>query len=92
MAILPPGPSLSGRNGIEMTGCRLAVMTLRYKVALHHSDEGIAVSVPGLPGCWAQGRDEDEALENVRDAIQAYLAVADDQLEGAEIREIEIAV
>ena len=23
-----------------------------YKIALHKSDEGIAVSVPGLPGCW----------------------------------------
>jgi predicted RNase H-like HicB family nuclease len=67
-------------------------MTVRYKIALHRSDEGVAISVPGLPGCWSQGKDEDEAIENIRDAIQAYLSVADEQLEGAEVREIEIAL
>jgi predicted RNase H-like HicB family nuclease len=48
--------------------------------------------VPGLPGCWSQGRDEAEALENIRDAIRAYLVVADEQLEGVETREIEVTV
>lgn len=67
-------------------------MTLRYKVALVRSDEGVSVSVPGLPGCWSQGHDEAEALENIRDAIQEYLAVAEEQLEGAEIREIEVSL
>jgi len=67
-------------------------MTVRYKIALHRSDEGVAVSVPGLPGCWSQGKNEDEAIENIRDAIQAYLSVADEQLEGAEVREIEVAI
>lgn len=67
-------------------------MTVRYKIALRRSDEGVAVSVPGLPGCWSQGKDEDEAIENIRDAIQAYLSVADKQLEGAEVREIEVAI
>jgi predicted RNase H-like HicB family nuclease len=66
--------------------------TVRYKVALHRSDEGVAISVPGLPGCWSQGETEEEALENIRDAIQAYLSVADEQLQGAEIREIEVAL
>lgn len=67
-------------------------MTLRYKVALHRSEEGVAVSVPGLPGCWSQGRDDEEAIENIKDAIQAYLSVTEDQLVGAEIREIEVAI
>ncbi len=67
-------------------------MTFRYKIALQRSDEGVSVSVPGLPGCWSQGRDEDEAVENIRDAIREYLAVADQQVEGAEIREIEVTV
>lgn len=67
-------------------------MTVRYKIALHRSEEGVAVSVPGLPGCWSQGKDEDEAIENIRDAIQAYLSAADEQLEGAEVREIEVAI
>lgn len=67
-------------------------MTMKYKIALHTSDEGVSVSVPGLPGCWSQGRDEQEALENIQDAIRAYLSVVEDQLEGAEVREIEVAV
>ena len=64
---------------------------MRYKVALLESEEGFSVSVPGLPGCWSQGATEQEALENIQDAIQAYLATRDALLEGAVVREIEIA-
>ena len=64
---------------------------MKYRIALHKSDEGFSVSVPGLPGCWSQGETEQEALENVREAIREYLSVVDDQLRGAETREIEIA-
>ena len=31
----------------------------RYKVVLHRTDEGISVSVPGLPGCWSEGDTEE---------------------------------
>jgi predicted RNase H-like HicB family nuclease len=64
---------------------------MRYKIALVKTEEGFSVSVPGLPGCWSQGATEAEALENVKDAIASYLAVANEQLQGAEIREIDIA-
>ena len=40
---------------------------MKYKIAIHKSDEGFSVSVPGLPGCWSQGTTEPEALENIRD-------------------------
>ena len=46
---------------------------MKYRVALHHSDEGYSVSVPGLPGCWSQGDTEEEALANIEDAIREYL-------------------
>ena len=65
---------------------------MRYKVVLHRTDEGISVSVPGLPGCWSEGDTEEEALGNIQDAIQEYLAALDDQLRGAEVREVEVAV
>ena len=64
---------------------------MRYKIALLRTDEGYSVSVPGLPGCWSQGATEEEALENIQDAIQGYLATRDTLLEGAVVREIEIA-
>lgn len=63
-----------------------------YKVALFSTEEGFSVSVPGLPGCWSQGNTEQEAIGNIRDAIQEYLAVAQELLHGAMIREIEVAV
>jgi predicted RNase H-like HicB family nuclease len=67
-------------------------VTTRYRIALQRSEEGVSVSVTGLPGCWSQGENEAEAIENIKDAIREYLAVIDDQLEGVETREIEVAV
>ncbi len=53
-------------------------MPTRYKVVLHRTEEEIGISVPGLPGCWSEGDTEDDALENIRDAIREYLAALDD--------------
>ena len=64
---------------------------MKYKIALHRSDEGYSVSIPGLPGCWSQGRTEVEALANTEVAIREYLSVVNDLLEHAETREIELS-
>jgi len=64
---------------------------VRYKIALQETEEGFSVSVPGLPGCWSQGATEKEALENIQDAIQGYLAAREDLLRGAIVREVEVA-
>jgi predicted RNase H-like HicB family nuclease len=63
---------------------------MTYRVALRHSAEGVSVSVPGLPVCWSQGRDEAEALENVEDAIREYLAAVEAQLADQDVRELEV--
>lgn len=65
---------------------------MHYRAAIHESEEGFSVSVPGLPGCWSQGVTEEEAIENIKDAIREYLAVVNEQLRGEEIREIELTV
>jgi len=65
---------------------------VRYKIALQQSEEGFSVSVPGLPGCWSQGATEQEAIANAQDAIREYLAVVDQLLDGAVVREVEVAV
>ena len=65
---------------------------MRYKVLLHRTDEGISVSVPGLPGCWSEGDTEEEAFENIRDAIREYVAVLEDQTQSQDVREVEVAV
>ncbi len=65
---------------------------MKYKIALRKSEEGYSVSVPGLPGCWSQGETEEEAIENIRDAIREYLATAGEIVEDAEVREVEVVV
>lgn len=65
---------------------------MKYKVALYRTEEGISVSVPSLPGCWSEGDTEEEALNNIQDAIYEYLAALEERLQDAEIREIEIQV
>jgi predicted RNase H-like HicB family nuclease len=48
---------------------------MRYLVNLIYDDEygGYVADVPQLPGCMSQGKTVDEALANVREAIEAYL-------------------
>ena len=40
-------------------------------------DGWIVVECPALPGCVSQGRDEEEALANIREAITAWLWAED---------------
>ena len=63
---------------------------VKYKVVLQKSEEGYAVSCPGLPGCWSQGATEEEALRNIRDAIREYLDAVEESVRGSDVREIEI--
>jgi predicted RNase H-like HicB family nuclease len=63
---------------------------MRYQVTIYRSDEGITIGVPALPGCWSEGDTEEEALINIQDAIQEYLAALNDRLQGIETREVEI--
>ena len=63
---------------------------MRYKVVLEESDEGFAVSVPGLPGCHSQGATEREALENIADAIRSYLEVVAELSRDKVVHEVEV--
>ncbi|MBE9541692.1 MAG: type II toxin-antitoxin system HicB family antitoxin [Thermodesulfobacteriota bacterium] len=64
---------------------------MKYRVNLKKTEEGYSVWVPGLPGCWSQGKSEAEALENVKDAISAYLETVDKITTDKETRYVEIA-
>jgi len=65
---------------------------MRYKVILEPSEEGFSVSVPGLPGCHSQGSTEQEALENIRDALRDYLGVVEELAREHVVREVEVEV
>jgi predicted RNase H-like HicB family nuclease len=63
---------------------------MKYKVNLKKTDEGYSIWVPGLPGCWSQGKTESEALENIKDAIQAYLETVGELSRDKESRYVEV--
>jgi len=46
---------------------------MQYKVKILENDEGFAIWCEDLPGCASQGDTEEEAIENIRDAISEYL-------------------
>ncbi|HMO85983.1 MAG TPA: type II toxin-antitoxin system HicB family antitoxin [Lacipirellulaceae bacterium] len=64
--------------------------TMRYKVVLEPSDEGFAASVLGVPGCHSQGADEQDALNNIRDALREYLEVVAELAGDSLVREVEV--
>ena len=65
---------------------------MRYKVVLSKNEDGWSVHCPALSGRWSQGATEAEAIENIRIAIEEYLAAIDDLTAGEETREVEVAV
>ena len=64
---------------------------MKYKVKLKKTDEGYSVWCPGLPGCWSQGSSEEDALENIKDAIETYLATVDELNKDGITRIVEVA-
>jgi predicted RNase H-like HicB family nuclease len=67
-------------------------MVMKYTIVLKKTEEGFSVFCPGLPGCWSQGDTEDEALNNIKHAIQEYLAAVAESYHDADVRQIEVAV
>lgn len=49
---------------------------MRYTVVIKESDEGYSISCPALPGCWSQGKMEEEAVTNIGEAIPEFLLTA----------------
>jgi predicted RNase H-like HicB family nuclease len=46
---------------------------MRYVVTLEEEDGWVIAECPSLPGCVSQGRTREEAITNIRDAIQLSL-------------------
>jgi predicted RNase H-like HicB family nuclease len=65
---------------------------MKYKIRLEKTEEGYAVWCPGLPGCWSQGETEEEALENIKDAIKTYLETVEILLKDKQTRMVEVPV
>lgn len=48
---------------------------MEYKVVLEPDleDDGYVAHCPALPGCYSQGATKEEAVANIREAIEAYI-------------------
>lgn len=52
---------------------------MRLQIILEPSEEGgHTVTVPALPGCISEGNDVDDALANIREAIELYFEPVED--------------
>lgn len=67
-------------------------MSMKLTVILQTQEEGgYSVSVPSLPGCISQGESKEEALANIKEAIELYLET-DLQDENVTGEKVEVTV
>ena len=62
---------------------------MQYHIKLIQSEEGWSVSCPALPGCHSQGATREEAVQNIKIAIQEWLEV---ELQETGLRSVEESV
>ena len=67
---------------------------MTIKVIFHKAEEGgYWAEVPALPGCLSQGETLEETQTNIREAIEAFLDISDDEIEiGANDEVLELAL
>ncbi len=67
---------------------------MKLTIILEPSEEGgYTVTVPSLPGCISEGETREEALENIREAIELYLEqVEDDRIFSPNAEMMELAI
>jgi len=67
---------------------------MKLRVVLEPSEEGgFTAYVPSLPGCLSEGDTREEALKNIKEAIELYLEPVEDDLSfGPETEITEVAV
>jgi len=67
---------------------------MNLKIVFEKSDEGgFTVYVPGLPGCISEGDTREDAMANIKEAIDLYLEPVEDDLPlGLETEIMEIAL
>ena len=64
---------------------------MEYLTILHKTEYGYDIHVPALPGCHSQGDTEEEAIENIKDAIISYISAETEEVENPRLREVEVA-
>jgi len=67
---------------------------MKLKIVFEASEEsGYTVYVPSLPGCISEGDTKEEALKNIKEAIELYLEPIEDEIiqyTGKEVLEVAV--
>ncbi len=65
---------------------------ITYRVTLIEHEDCFSVSCPALKGCHSQGSTREEALKNIREAIQEWLAAEAEESKIFKVSEAEVMV
>jgi predicted RNase H-like HicB family nuclease len=89
------GARIGARNGPNLNcGFKSSIFfrMTTYRVTLIEHQDGVSVSCPALKGCHSQGRTREEALKNIREAIQEWLAAEAEEAKLFRVSEAEVMV
>jgi predicted RNase H-like HicB family nuclease len=67
---------------------------MEYPIVIEHDSDagGYVIFCPTLNGCVSQGETEEEALENIKDAIKTYIWSVEDLKRLKKLRTVEVTV
>jgi len=66
---------------------------MELKIILEKQEEGgYTVHVPSLPGCISQGETKEEALKNIKEAIELYLEADENEMIAYEGEIVKVSV
>lgn len=69
------GPATAASGVLQERGMFSILITMKFRVIIEPDEDGMFVAqCPTLPGCVSQGKTREEAVANIRDAIEGYLA------------------
>ena len=75
--------SIDAPNGLCYSG------NMNVKVIIERGEDGYCVAhVPALKSCWSQGKTREEAIANIREAIDVYLEAELTESDHAKDKEI----
>jgi predicted RNase H-like HicB family nuclease len=64
---------------------------MNIKVIIEKGEDGYFVAhVPALKSCWSQGKTREEALGNIKEAIDLYLEPEPEEIENREVVELTV--
>ena len=64
---------------------------MNIKIVIESGEDGYVVAhVPALKSCWSQGKTREEALDNIREAIDLYLEPEPDEIRDREVVELSV--